>query len=66
MMLVPSHSHNLTFGHIELHMPIGSHCPLEASEVFMQGQTVLNYIDVPIQDTVVIEQVNWCYPESHF
>ena len=36
-----------------------SHCPkLKASEVFLQGQTVLNWIYLPIQDTVVGEQAN--------
>ena len=57
MMLMLSRSHRVTFGHIELHLPISF--PLsKASEVFLQDQTVLNRIYVPIQDTVVREQAN--------
>ena len=41
VMLMPSHSHGVTFGHIEFHLPIGFPLSL-ASEVFLQGQTVLN------------------------
>ena len=34
VMLMPSHSHGVTFGHIEFHLPIGS--PLfYASEIFL-------------------------------
>ena len=57
VMLMPSHSHRVTFGHIELHLPIGF--PLSyASEVFLQYKTVLNRMYVSIQDIVVREQVN--------
>ena len=41
VMLMPSHSHEVTFGHIEFHLPIGFPFTY-ASEVFLQGQTVLN------------------------
>ena len=52
-MLMPSHSHGVTLCHIEFHLPIGF--PLSyASEFFLQGQTVLNWI----YDTVVREQAN--------
>ena len=26
VMLMPSHSHGVTFGHIEFHLPMVSHC----------------------------------------
>ena len=40
-MLMQSHSHGVTLGHIEFHLPIGF--PLSySSEFFLQGQTVLN------------------------
>ena len=57
VMLMPSHSHGVTFGNIELHLPIGFPLPY-ASEVFLQDKTVLNQKYVPIQDTVVPEQAN--------
>ena len=57
VMLMPSHSHRVTFGHIELHLPIGFPLSL-ASEVFLQYKTVLNRMNVSIQDTVVHEQAN--------
>ena len=47
VMLMPSHSHRVTFGHIDLHLP-----------VFLQAKTVLNRMYVSIQDTVVHEQAN--------
>ena len=48
-----SHSHGVTLGHIEFHLPISF--PLSyASGFFLQGQTVLNWI----YDTVVREQAN--------
>ena len=40
VMLMPSHSHGVTFGHNEFHLPIGFQLS-KASEV-LQGQTVLN------------------------
>ena len=48
-----SHSHRVTFGHTEFHLSI---CfPLfKASEVFLQGQTVMNMLTgiyVPLQDS---------------
>ena len=36
VMLMPSHSHRVTFGLIEFHLPIGFPLSL-ASEVFLQG-----------------------------
>ena len=35
------HPHRVTFSHIEFHLPTSFPLPL-ASEVFLQGQTVLN------------------------
>ena len=64
VMLMPSHSHRVTIGHIEFNLPIGF--PLsQASEVLLQGQTVLNWIYVSIQDTVVREQANRRPGENH-
>ena len=42
VMLMPSQSHGVAFGHIEFHLPIGFPFSL-ASEVFLQGQTVNVY-----------------------
>ena len=41
VMLMPSHSHGVTFGYIEFHLPISLQLS-SANEVFLQGQTVLN------------------------
>ena len=54
---MPSHSYILTLGNIEFHLPIIF--PLSwASEVFLQGQSVMKWIYVPIQETVVCGQAN--------
>ena len=54
-MLMPSHSHRVTFGTLELHLPIGFLLSY-AGEVFLQDKTVLNQMYVSIKDTVVREQ----------
>ena len=47
VMLMLSHSHRVTSGHSEFHLPISF--PLSyASEVFLQGLIILNGIYVPL------------------
>ena len=41
VMLMQINSQGVTFGHIEFHLPFGFPLSL-ASEVFLQGKTVLN------------------------
>ena len=56
-MLTPSRSHWVTFRYVKFHLPIGFPLSL-AGEVFLQDQTILKWMYIPIQDTVVCEQAN--------
>ena len=57
VILMQSLFQRVTLDHIEFHLPISF--PLsKASEVFLQGQTVLKWIYVHIQGTVVCKQAN--------
>ena len=49
--------HRVTFDNIKLHLPIG--LPKRKSvKIFLQNKTVLQRMNVPIQDTIVREQAN--------
>ena len=43
--VMPSHSHRVTFGNIELHLPIGLPKP-KTVKIFLQNETVLQWMNV--------------------
>ena len=51
------HSMRVTFGNIKLHLPI---CFPKGKtvKIFLQNKTVLQRMNVPLQDTIVCEQAN--------
>ena len=49
--VMPSHSHRVTFGNIEHHLPIGLPEP-KTVKIFLQNETVLHWMNVPIQQHV--------------
>ena len=56
--VLPRHSLRVTFGNIELHLPFGLPEP-KTVKIFLQNETVLQGMNVPIQDIIVREQANW-------
>ena len=52
---MPSHSHRVTFGNIKFRLPIGFP-KRKTVKIFLQNKTVLQRMNIPIQNTIVRER----------
>ena len=51
----------VAFGNIKLNLPIDPP-KRKAVKVFLQNKTVLQRMNIHVQDTIVCEQTNWSLP----